>query len=306
MTFVRFAVLVLVSLCGLPACKRKPAAHGPNEPPAFVEPLLGEVLVQRMDGEAKPLPAGVAFDDAAMTAAARTQLQTANIFAKASDDPAVELPPKANVLVGYSIENVWHSGQGVAQAQVKLRVGIKPHQLADPSWAEDVEASGEIPYQAATANEAPARAFSTLVPRMVTDMLAEYISRQSLRRASESELVRVITQGAGAQLEDAIRIAGQRQVKAAIDSLLKRLNDEEENIRDAALGALVTLREPRAVSVLAESRSMRDTREMRKILTALSLLGGPEAVDYLKFVADGHDDAEIRALAKESLRRAER
>ena len=42
---------------------------------------------------------------------------------------------------------------------------------------------------------------------------------------------------------------------------------------------------------------MRDRREMRKILDAIALLGGDEAADYLGFVADGHEDPEIRALA---------
>jgi hypothetical protein len=60
------------------------------------------------------------------------------------------------------------------------------------------------------------------------------------------------------------------------------------------------------VSVLAEQRSMRDKREMRKILDAIALLGGDEAADYLAFVADGHEDAEIRQLASEARKRLAR
>jgi HEAT repeat protein len=86
-------------------------------------------------------------------------------------------------------------------------------------------------------------------------------------------------------------------VTSEAPALLKLLEDPEEVVRDAALGALVELRDRRAVSVLAEGRSMRDRREMRKILDAIALLGGDEAADYLAFVADGHEDPEIRALA---------
>jgi hypothetical protein len=36
---------------------------------------------------------------------------------------------------------------------------------------------------------------------------------------------------------------------------------------------------------------------MRKIIEAISILGGQEAEDYLSFVAATHDDDEIRAAA---------
>ena len=48
---------------------------------------------------------------------------------------------------------------------------------------------------------------------------------------------------------------------------------------------------------------MRDQREMRKILDAIAVLGGHEAAEYLGFVADGHDDPEIREMAAEAKKR---
>jgi hypothetical protein len=42
---------------------------------------------------------------------------------------------------------------------------------------------------------------------------------------------------------------------------------------------------------------------MRKIVDAIATLGGSEARDYLSFVAETHDDEEIRAMAKEALER---
>jgi hypothetical protein len=63
------------------------------------------------------------------------------------------------------------------------------------------------------------------------------------------------------------------------------------------------MKERRAVSVLAASRSMRDRREMRKIVEAIALLGGAEAVSYLEFVADSNEDEELQGLAKRSLER---
>jgi len=40
---------------------------------------------------------------------------------------------------------------------------------------------------------------------------------------------------------------------------------------------------------------------MRKILDAIATLGGGEARDYLSFVAETHDDEEIRTMAAEAL-----
>jgi hypothetical protein len=51
---------------------------------------------------------------------------------------------------------------------------------------------------------------------------------------------------------------------------------------------------------------MKDSREMRKIVDALAALGGQEAADYLSFVADAHDDEEIRNMAKAALLRLKR
>ena len=54
------------------------------------------------------------------------------------------------------------------------------------------------------------------------------------------------------------------------------------------------MRDRRAVRELTQSRSLRDRREMRKIIEAISILGGQEADEYLSFVAATHDDDEIR------------
>jgi len=60
---------------------------------------------------------------------------------------------------------------------------------------------------------------------------------------------------------------------------------------------------PRAVPALTKAKSMKDRREMRKIIDALAALGGQEAADYLSFVADAHEDEEIRNMAKAALAR---
>ena len=66
------------------------------------------------------------------------------------------------------------------------------------------------------------------------------------------------------------------------------------------------MRERRAVRELTQSRSLRDRREMRKIIEAISILGGQEADEYLSFVAATHDDDEIRTEAAAARARMQR
>jgi hypothetical protein len=95
-------------------------------------------------------------------------------------------------------------------------------------------------------------------------------------------------------------------MREEVPVLLDLLQHDHEATRDAALGALIALRERQAVARLTRNRSLRDRREMRKILEAVAILGGEEARDYLSFVADGHEDEEIRKLAADAKGRLER
>lgn len=294
----------VLGLVALGACKPKSETQ-PGSEPHFATPILGDVLVKRL-GPADEQLAGVAFDDRAMSGQARERLEASRIFAPRPSEAAGggssrSANPEATVLAAYAVENVWAEGKGLARALVRLKVAVKPSRLADPYWAEDVEAQGEIPYDTAPESAPPARAFTTLVSRMMTEMLDEYIARQQLRRAEDSVLLAALKERQSAHLEDALRIAGRRKLQAAVPALLELLNDEREPVRDAALGALLEMRERRAVKVLTTSRSMHDTREMRKILNAIAVLGGNEAVSYLNFVADAHEDPELRAYAREAL-----
>jgi HEAT repeat protein len=106
--------------------------------------------------------------------------------------------------------------------------------------------------------------------------------------------------------EEAIRMAGTRGLREEVPTLLALLQDDNEATRDAALGALIAMKERRAVTELTRNRSLRDRHEMRKILEAIAILGGDEARDYLSFVAETHDDEEIRKLAADAKVRLDR
>ncbi len=282
-----WAGLAALTLLAQPVCKR------PAGQPASVG--LGAISVEPIPatGESTPL------DRDALVRQVRTQLQQAGIFAR-EDPKRKEVTVVANVRIGLAMESVQADGKALARAVVRLQVATRPEGRAPAHLSDDSRASAEMLYPPDTEE---GTVFQRLAERSIADLLASYVSRQKLWTADSSAL-RASLSTAGELRVEAIRVVAARKAVDEVPILLTLLNDEDETVRDAALGALVTMRDARAVPVLTKSRSMRDGREMGKIVEALAVLGGQEAVDYLAFVADTHESEEIRQLARQALQRA--
>lgn len=108
------------------------------------------------------------------------------------------------------------------------------------------------------------------------------------------------------RLAAAVEIAAMRRVRAAVPALIALLGDERTEVSDRAIGALVEIGDRRAVKPLTRLAKPRDTARLAKVVDAIGTLGGPEAISYLEFVAVGHEDADIRNLAREALERIRR
>jgi hypothetical protein len=288
-------VLVLALLL---ACKSKTAPHDAAAPD--VTPALGPVVVNDLTSDPPP---GVTIDVQALTTQLQNQLRGAGIFAPNGGDAGTA--PVARVRVELAVEEVHTEEKGAARARMHFRVDTRPSGLAGQHWSEDVEAGGETVYPLKPAPDLKL-AFSKLASRMLADLTASYLGRQKVWMGGEKEVTAVLTADGGEAVSEAVRVVRERHLTGQVPILLKLLSSEDENVRDAALGALVELHERRAVTEIAKQRSMRDQREMRKILDAIATLGGDEAVEYLSFVADAHEDEEIKAMAKQALERLKR
>ena len=132
---------------------------------------------------------------------------------------------------------------------------------------------------------------------MAGDLVDGFAARRRLYEGPPSAVHAALLADGGELRSEAIRAAGERRLREEVPALLALLADPDEPTRDAALGALIALRDRRAVTELTRTRSLRDRREMRKIIEAIAILGGQEADDYLSFVAATHDDDEIRTAA---------
>lgn len=281
----RLALWILVLLCQ-PVCKRSGTIL---EPPVGLGPITIDVMVAS-DGSP-------ALDREALIEQARKQLQQAGIFAGDTRTPGGAL---ATVRIGLVMESVKADGKAAARAMVRLQITTRPEGVAPARYAEDARANAEMLYQP---DGDPKAVYQRLAEQTITDLLATYVGRQKLWTADRAAL-HASLQTPGELRVEAIRVVAARKLVDEVPTLLTLLADEDETVRDAALGALVTLRDQRAVPALTKTRNMRDTREMGKIIEALAVLGGQEALDYLAFVAETHENEEIRQLAAEALQRA--
>jgi hypothetical protein len=278
----------VVLALGTFACKRASVTSRPSL-------WLGPVAITSTAGDDSSL-----VDREALAQKVRAQLLQAEIF-----DGEAEQSPRAGAAVArvritMSAEIVRAAGKAAARASVGLNVSTRPEGVAPSHFGEDVQAGAEMPCDPAELDKRGI--LQRLAERAVSDLLAGYIARQKLWSAKPGGVHAALVAPGELRLE-AIRVAAARKLRAEVPSLVALLADDDEPTRDAALGALVEFRDPRAVPALTKGKSMKDRREMRKIVDALAALGGQEAADYLSFVADAHEDEEIRNMARAALAR---
>ena len=259
-------------------------------------PALGAVTV-------KPIPTvdfrgrELHLDEALLASKVKGVLEKGEIFAAAR-------PNRAAVAVTLDVRPFTEGSSEALEigVRLRLRMTVRPEGAAPARFGEDVAAVGQAPLETRDVTEARS-AFDRLLARTADDLVLAYVNRQKLWSGDAKGITAALGASDNDLRVEAMRIIGARKLREQVPALLRLLEDDDEGVRDAALGALVALQERGAIKALARSRQMRDTREMRKILDAIASLGGPEARDYLGFVADTHDDEEIRGMARAALQR---
>jgi hypothetical protein len=287
------AAVLLAAAAG--GCRRNAA---PAAPP---RPALGVVSVKDVTPEP---PASGPLDVAGLERELRARLHASKMFADndaAGGDASAGAVARARVQV--ATESAEVGDKGVARAHVLVQIDTRPDG-APGAIDEQLEGQGERRY--AVADHPGPSLYTALVTRVMGDLVDGLAARRKLQDAPPSAVHAALTADGGELREEAIHLAGQRQLREEVPTLLKLLSDPDEQTRDAALGALIAMRERRAVTELTRRSSLRDRREMRKILEAIAILGGQEAEEYLSFVAETHDDEEIRAEAAAAKARLQR
>jgi hypothetical protein len=298
-------------LAPLVGCHRGP----PPAPPAPPLPALGLIAVRDLTPR-RGAPAHIDVD--ALGAAVRARLLATGQFATPGDGPDAGAGVFTRARLEVGIDGAEVEDRGLARARVSLQLETRPSG-APGAIDERLEGGGEEPYATGhvghgsagghrDAGAPPAKdlIYGRLVERLADDLVDGFAARRRLRAAGPSALHAALAPDAGDLRLEAIRVIGERHVTSESDALLALLNDPDETTRDAALGALIALGDRRAVTELTRTRSLRDRREMSKIIEAISILGGQEADDYLSFIAGSHDDDDIRAEAAAARARLQR
>ena len=306
------ARLVLASALAValatPACKRK--AGSPPTATAAPRPALSAIVIENL---ALPRPGEDRIDADALEKDVRQALMASGMFTATGGDAGAAGGVAARARIAVTAETVELDTKGEARAQVRVRVDSRPAD-APGAVSFDVGGQGVEPYVVqpgkarggAAVEPSPKPSVTALATRIARDLIEGVAARHRLQDGSPAALHAALVADGGELREEAIRVAGERQLRDEVPTLLKLLGDDDESVRDAALGALIAMRDRRAVRELTQSRSLRDRREMRKIIEAISILGGQEADEYLSFVAATHDDDEIRGEAAAARARLQR
>lgn len=115
--------------------------------------------------------------------------------------------------------------------------------------------------------------------------------------ASDRELLAAIDAGENDERILAARLAAARRVRGAGPRISRLLHHPRQEVRDAAVGALIELGDPSTVRSLIESAPSDDPGAQLRIVEALASIGGPEATQYLELLASGSDEPDIREAA---------
>jgi len=223
--------------------------------------------------------------------------------AQGETPPGVQLRSAVvEVVVGYSVVSEGSTGDpaiiAVVEAAVRFTDGRGGMQPAMNVLAErPFDARHEAALDALVVEH---------VTHAITDAAEGLIAKERARVGLPAEAIAALDSKDEDVRVWALAVIGNRRFTDAFDAVVSRLQSDHETERDAALGALISLRDPRAVSAITRVAEFQDYELMKRVLDAVSILGGDEAVDYLEFVASGHPDDDIKTLAADALRRLQR
>jgi hypothetical protein len=286
---VSAAVSVLCTLMLPAACARRVT------PP---RPIIADAIVvdHTPDGER---PASVNLE--AVRAEALRLQREGGVFVPAPGRAAEKGDERWRLRVEIGLGEGAREGRGLARAAVALRL-----EQLDAVTAPRLEVHGgaERPYALETPDVD--RVYTDLVIRVLSDLTKDLLTRARLRHADVPALIAALRSERAEERLGAIAAAAERRERAAVPTLIERLDDPVEAVSDRALGALVEIGDQRAVKALTRETRFHDLDRMHKIIDAIASLGGGEARTYLEFVASGHEEADIRDQAKEALDRLRR
>jgi hypothetical protein len=145
--------------------------------------------------------------------------------------------------------------------------------------------------------------FAALFPEAMEAAVKDVAVELELARASEDEVLAKLRDPNPRTQARAIEAAGERKISKSVPVLIELLGDdaEEPDVVFKTIGALIQIKDPRAVGPLIDSARRRSPIYLGQIIFGVAQIGGREAEAYLFTVASGHPDAEVRKSAQDAL-----
>lgn len=150
--------------------------------------------------------------------------------------------------------------------------------------------------------------FEALTQRVVAQAIKDVETGLLIDEATDAEVLRQLQEGDRRAKSRALEAVRDRKLRGGADALIKILGDDEEEpeLVMKAIGALVALKETRAVGPMIDSARRRPSIYLGQIIFGVAEIGGKEAEAYLFTVASGHPDPEMRSSAERALSELQR
>ncbi len=161
------------------------------------------------------------------------------------------------------------------------------------------EASAERPE---VADEAAKEEFWVELLRDATRRAFHLVALQvAARSESATRLKAELSAEDAAVRQEAARELGRRGDRSALEEIAALLDDPQQDVVLASVGALTSLRDVRAARALIASTRGRSNQYLVAVIAALRTLGGVESEAYLDALATGHGSHDIKSRATRAL-----
>ena len=279
-----FALLALAALA--PACSRKPAKR-------CVERI-------EVEGETVEKNAVMALTPAQVQAVLEAKLASSGAFEVLKGGRAApgEVKPLRLKLVLEFTREAQKDGRPGTWAEVGATLTVRGG--SDELARYELVGLGEVKVPGDSLDERQAAVRKALELAIAQAVESANLELSAVDKPDEA-LVKDLNDKDPRVREFAVRVLADRKNPAAAEPLLERLKRPEEDEVRRAIGGLIELKDPRAVSPLIDLAREKDLMFLREVIFALGAIGGDEAEAYLYTVAQGHDQPAIRAAAQQAL-----
>jgi hypothetical protein len=172
-------------------------------------------------------------------------------------------------------------------------------EIQGPDLWSSVACDGDAPKDPKRVPDVAAALVECAIGRGAKDV----VDKEAIRRGDLAAILRALDDEDPSVRQVAFATIADRHLAQAMPRVVELLHSTDELVRDGAIGALVGLRDQRAVKPLTELAQFKDLDLMRRIIDAVGEIGGDEAREYLELVASGHQVPIIRELAQQALGR---